>query len=353
MGNHRLLEIVVGLFLVVAVWADFPGKYQLRRPLQVPGQNYNFVPNRLYASRGRNYPPVPPGTRSEVLPGENRNFIPNRYDIPASILDRKKGAPIGCVGATACGLVPPPPPPAPPMPLSYNPPTAYTGYSPQNAFQGFPPAPLPYGPQGFPANPAMLGANSAKAKLLGRLKPEKKFVPHLPPMGRNQPGKPPFVPPPPAAPKPQAAVFGQAAGQFPFQQPLSYGPQGMVPPPQPVPGFSPPAFPAPLPQTPYLPQQDSAGYNQGPPPMGAQQHDDPQLMMPPNSAPQLPSQQIPFSPEMNPGPTFNNQGQQMTLDGSYDMAKKRMVKLQMKRYGIPRPVFKSRLVPKPLFKRHD
>ena len=150
---------------------------------------------------------------------------------------------LGCVGATACGLVPPPPPPAPPMPLSYNPPTAYTGYPPQNAFQGFPPAPLPYGPQGFPANPAMLGATSAKAKLLGRLKPEKKFVPHLPPMGRNQPGKPPFVPPPAAAPKPQAAVFGQAAGQFPFQQPLSYGPQGMVPPPQPVPGFSPPAFP--------------------------------------------------------------------------------------------------------------
>lgn len=31
------------------------------------------------------YPPVPPGTGSQ-LPGDSRNFIPNRFDIPASKL---------------------------------------------------------------------------------------------------------------------------------------------------------------------------------------------------------------------------------------------------------------------------
>ena len=137
------------------------------------------------------------------------------------------------------------------MPPAYPAPAAYTGYPPQN----------PYNPQGFPVeNPAtaangytanLLAQNTdaavaAKAKLFGGIKPPKKFVPHLPQMGQHQPGKPPFDPPPPP-PEPQAAAYGQA-GQLPYQQPLSYGPQGMAPPqaggfaPQPAAGYAPPAF---------------------------------------------------------------------------------------------------------------
>lgn len=349
MKSHLLSSLVVGLLLIAVVRAD------LNRRLQVKLQRRNFVPNRFNAAKGNRYPPVPPGTRSQVLPGGNRNFIPNRFDIPASIINRKNGASTGCIGATACGLVPPPPP-APPVPSAFNPPTAYAGFPPQSPFQPFPA--LPYGPQGSPMNPAMPGAGypqdlvAPKAKPLGKVKEGKKFVPRLPTMGRHQPGKPPFVPPPPIR-EPLAAGFGQMAGQFPYQQPLSYGPQGMFPPSQPATGFAQSALPAPLPQTPYSPQQDPTGYNQGPPPAGAQQNDDPQLIIPQYNAPHLPSQQVPFSPEMNPEPALNDPGsQQNPLDGSYDMAKKTMVRPQVKRYGVPRPVLKSRLVPKPLYKRH-
>jgi len=144
------------------------------------------------------------------------------------------------------------------MPPAYPAPAAYTGYPPQNAFQGIPQ--VPYSPQGFPATPNMApngyapsalalntnAAVAAKAKLLGGIKPLKKFVPHIPPMGHHQQGKPPYDPPPPT-PEPQAAGYGQA-GQLPYQQPLSYGQQGMAPPqtvgfaPQPAPGFAPPSF---------------------------------------------------------------------------------------------------------------
>lgn len=132
------------------------------------------------------------------------------------------------------------------MPSAFNQPTAYTGYPPQNPFQPFPA--LPYSPQGFPMNPTMPGAGypqdlvAPKAKPLGKVKEGKKFVPRLPTMGRHQPGKPPFVPPPPR-PEPQAAGFGQMVGQFPYQQPLSYGPQGMFPPSQPAAGFAQSALP--------------------------------------------------------------------------------------------------------------
>ena len=174
---------------------------------------------------------------------------------------------IGCVGASPCGLVPPASPPALPMPPALPAPAAYTGCPPQNAFQEMPQN--PYNPQGFPADPAMApsefnanalaqnteAAATAKAKLLGGIKPGKKFVPHIPPMGRPQQGKPPYDPPPPAL-EPQVAGYGPAAGQLPYQQPLSYGPQGMAPPqpagyapqpvagfaPQPAAGFPPPAF---------------------------------------------------------------------------------------------------------------
>lgn len=151
----------------------------------------------------------------------------------------------GCIGVTACGLVPPPPP-APPVPSAFNPPTAYAGFPPQSPFQPFPA--LPYRPQGSPMNPAMPGAGypqdlvAPKAKPLGKVKDEKKFVPRLPTMGRHQPGKPPFVPPPPTR-EPLAAGFGQMTGQFPYQQPLSYGPQGMFPPSQPAAGFAQSALP--------------------------------------------------------------------------------------------------------------
>lgn len=154
-----------------------------------------------------------------------------------------------------CGLVPPAPPPALPMPPAYPGPAAYTGFPPQNAFQGMPP--VPYGPRGFPAAQAgydpnflaqnTLEANLVKAKLFGGIKPPKKFVPHLPPMGHPQQGKPPFDPPPPP-PEPQAAAGYGQVGQLPYQQPLSYGPQRMAPPQaagfasQPAAGFAPPAL---------------------------------------------------------------------------------------------------------------
>lgn len=87
----------------------------------------------------------------------------------------------------------------------------------------------------------------AKAKLLGGIHPLKKFVPHLPPMGRPQQGKPPYDPPPPP-PEPQAAGYAQA-GRFPYQQPFGYGQQGMAPPqtagfaPQPAAGLAQPGTP--------------------------------------------------------------------------------------------------------------
>lgn len=360
MEESYLTPLVVGFVLVVISTADSQAQYQLRRPVR------NFVPNRFGVQKGGHYPPVPPDTRRQELPGDNRNFIPNRFDIPASIMDRKPGASTGCVGASPCGLVPPASPPALPMPPAFPVPAAFTGYTPQNAFQGMPQD--PYNSQGFPAAPAMApgefngnslaqntgAAVAAKAKLLGGIKPGKKFVPHLPPMGRPQQGKPPYDPPPPT-PEPQVAGYGPAAGQLPYQQPLSFGLQGMAPPqpagyaPQPVAGFAPqPAagFPPPT-------FTGSKALNQFPPSMGAQQHDEPQLAT--NNAPQVPFHQVPFSSEMNQGPTYP--GQQMPPDGSFDLARKRMmtfkVKGQMKRFGVPRPVLKSRLVPKPLFKRHS
>lgn len=118
--------------------------------------------------------------------------------------------------------------------------------------------PDPYNPQGYPASPNIppnlkaLAQNTgaaiaAKAKLLGGLNPLKKFVPHLPPLGRPQQGKPPYNPPPPQ-PEPPVAGYGQGTSQMPYQQRLSYNPQGMVPPQpagygsQPAAGFAPPAF---------------------------------------------------------------------------------------------------------------
>ena len=56
-------------------------------------------------------------------------------------------------------------------------------------------------------------------------------------MGRPQQGKPPYDPPPPT-PEPQVAGYGPAAGQLPYQQPLSFGLQGMAPAPQPA-GYAP------------------------------------------------------------------------------------------------------------------
>lgn len=142
------------------------------------------------------------------------------------------------------------------MAPAYPSPGAYTGYPPQSAFPGMPPD--PYNPQGYPASPNIppnmkaLAQNTgaavaAKAKLLGGLNPLKKFVPHLPPLGRPQKGKPPYNPPPPQ-PEPPVAGYGQGTSQMPYQQPLSYNPQGMVPPQsagygsQPTAGFAPPAF---------------------------------------------------------------------------------------------------------------
>lgn len=142
------------------------------------------------------------------------------------------------------------------MAPAYPSPGAYTGYPPQSAFPGMPPD--PYNPQGYPASPNIppnmkaLAQNTgaavaAKAKLLGGLNPLKKFVPHLPPLGRPQKGKPPYNPPPPQ-PEPPVAGYGQGTSQIPYQQSLSYNPQGMVPPQsagygsQPTAGFAPPAF---------------------------------------------------------------------------------------------------------------
>ena len=190
----------------------------------------------------------------------------------------------GCVGVSPCGLAAPYSPPALPIP-----PPAPAAYG------GFPPAPVPYGPQGYPQPPPMgtngFGMHSinslaqiaaeAKAKLLGRMHSPKKFVPHIPPMGRHQPGKPPYIPSPPL-PKPQAAGYAQA-GQLPYQQPFGYGPQGMAPPqtpgfsPQPqgmappqTPGFSPQPQGLVPPQTPGFAPQPAAGIPQpGVPPMQA------------------------------------------------------------------------------------
>ena len=96
----------------------------------------------------------------------------------------------------------------------------------------------------------------AKAKLLGGIHPSKKFVPHIPPMGRPQRGKPPYNPPPPL-PKPLG--YGQA-GQLPYQQPFGFGSQGMVP------GQTPGFFPQPQgigpPQTPGFAPQPAAGIPQ-------------------------------------------------------------------------------------------
>ena len=92
-------------------------------------------------------------------------------------------------------------------------------------------------------------AMAAKLKLLGGTHPEKKFVPHLPPMGRPQPGKPPYNPPPPAPEPPAAAAFAPGLpGQLPYQQPFGYNQQGMPPQTaefgaQPAPGFAQPVAP--------------------------------------------------------------------------------------------------------------
>lgn len=161
--------------------------------------------------------------------------------------------PPGCVGASPCGLVNPYASPALPIPP---PPAPYTG---------FPQPQVPYGPQGYVQPPPMatdrfgmhsinsLAQNTAesvraKFKLLGGTHPEKKFVPHLPPMGRPQQGKPPYDPPPPP-PEPQPAGYAQP-GQLPYPQPFGYGQHGMVPPqtagfaPPPAAGFAQPGAPS-------------------------------------------------------------------------------------------------------------
>ena len=178
--------------------------------------------------------------------------------------------PSGCVGIPPCGQATPYSPPSIPIP----PPPAPVPYG------GFPPVSVPYSPQGYPQPPpvgtegfGMHSINSlaqsvaeAKAKLLGGIHPPKKFVPHIPPMGRPQPGKPPYNPPPPL-PKPQAAGYAQA-GQLPYQQPLGYGPQGMAPPQ--TPGFASQPQGMVLPQTPGLISQPAPGIPQpGVPPMQA------------------------------------------------------------------------------------
>ena len=55
-------------------------------------------------------------------------------------------------------------------------------------------------------------------------------------------------------------------------------------------------------QTPFVPQQPS--------PLGPQQQDVPQTIN--SNAPQ-----VPFPPEMNQAPAYNDPGQQMTPDGEY------------------------------------
>lgn len=372
MAGRLLVPLVVGLSLGVISVADPQARYQLRSPLQFNAQTRNFVPNRFSPKKVGRYPPVPPGTGSQ-LPGDSRNFIPNRFDIPASIVDKKPGSSVGCVCASPCGLAAPYSPPALPIP-----PPAPVAYG------GFPPAPVPYGPQGYAQPPPMgtdgfgmhsinslaQSAAQAKAKLLGGIHPLKKFVPHIPPMGRPQRGKPPYNPPPPL-PKPQG--YSQA-GQLPYQQPFGYGSQGMGPaqtpgflpqpqgivPPQ-TPGFAPqPAAGIPQPRVPPmqadfadpqaftapepLPQQQT----QQPSPLGPPQQDVPQTI---SNAPQFP-----FPQDMNQAPAYNDPSQPPAPDGSFDLAKKRMMalrfKAQAKKFGVPRPVLKSRLVPKPLFKRH-
>lgn len=178
--------------------------------------------------------------------------------------------PSGCVGASPCGLAAPYSPPALPIP----PPPAPVAYG------GFPPAPVPYGPQRFAQPPAMgtdgfgmhsinslaQGAAEAKIKLLAGIHPPKKFVPHIPPMGRPQPGKPAYIPPPPL-PKPQAAGYAQA-GHLPYQKPFGYGQQGMAPPQ--APGFVPQPQGMVPPQTPgFAPQPAAAIPQPGVPPMQA------------------------------------------------------------------------------------
>lgn len=368
-----LARLVVGFAMVVISTADPQTQFQFRRPALNPvnGQIRNFVLNRIGGVRGGHYPPVPPDSRREQLPGDSRNFIPNRFDIPASVVDRKQGPPKGCIGTQdICGSFAPAPAPAPALPMApaYPSPGAYTGYPPQNAFPGMPPD--PYNPQGYPASPNIppnmkaLAQNTgaavaAKAKLLGGLNPLKKFVPHLPPLGRPQKGRPPYNPPPPQ-PEPPVAGYGQGTSQMPYQQPLSYNPQGMVPPQStgygspPTAGFAPPAFAAPQAPAPFAPQQPQSAFNQAPFPIGAPQQDQPQLALNDN-APQAPPPQPSFSPEMSQGPLYP--GQQASPDGSFDIARKRMMALKMKglakRFGVPRPVVRSRLVPRPLYKRHS
>lgn len=368
-----LARLVVGFAMVVISTADPQTQFQFRRPALNPvnGQIRKFVLNRIGGVRGGHYPPVPPDSRREQLPGDSRNFIPNRFDIPASVIDRKQGPPKGCIGTQdICGSFAPAPapPPALPMAPAYPAPGAYTGYPPQSAFPGM--APDPYNPQGYPASPNIppnlkaLAQNTgaavaAKAKLLGGLNPLKKFVPHLPPLGLPQKGKPPYNPPPPQ-PEPPVAGYGQGTSQMPYQQPLSYNPQGMVPPQpagygsQPTAGFAPPSFAAPQAPAPFVPQQPQSAFNQAPFPIGAPQQDQPQLALNDN-APQGPPPQVSFSPEINQGPVYP--GQQASPDGSFDIARKRMMALKIKglakRFGVPRPVVRSRLVPRPLYKRHS
>ena len=71
-------------------------------------------------------------------------------------------------------------------------------------------------------------AMTAKANFLA-IAPGKKFVPHLPPMGRHQPGKPPYNP----APRPivPMQVHGLGVPGVGMQPPLAYRQPGMIPPP--------------------------------------------------------------------------------------------------------------------------
>ena len=55
--------------------------------------------------------------------------------------------------------------------------------------------------------------------------------------------------------------------------------------------------------------------------------------------------------------TTSNTLKSFKSTGSFDIARKRMMALKIKglakRFGVPRPVVRSRLVPRPLYKRHS
>ncbi|KAL9973864.1 hypothetical protein ACROYT_G020370 [Oculina patagonica] len=219
-------------------------QYQFPRPVQMNAQSRNFLPNRFSAKKAGHYPPVPPGTGGQ-LPGDSRNFIPNRFDIPASVIDKKPGTSVGCVGADPCGLVAPYSPPALPIPP---PPPAYTG---------FPPPQVPYGPQGYVQQPPMT------------------------PDG-----------------------YG-----FYCPCPFASGTDSICP---------------------------SAAVTLGTSAAGCTSAIN-------NNAPQ-----VPFPPEMSQAPSFNDPGQQVTPEGSFDLAKKRMMAMQakgqLKRFGESRSNIQSLVI---------